>query len=105
MIVAQKNQLYLFDDDSNHSTDLPLSTVGKMLQLSPQKFIKTLADRKMIFKRKSSQAWEAYQSYVAKGLFRHHTIMIRHSSGELVPNMQAKVTPKGYLFLKDLLQA
>ncbi len=103
MIVAQKKQFELFEDNS--SPDLPLSTVGKMLQFSPQKFIKILGEHGMIFKRKSSQAWEAYQSYVVKGLFRHHTIMIRHNSGELVPHMQVKVTAKGYLFLKDLFQA
>lgn len=102
-MVAQKNQLGLFDDES--AQDLPLSTVGKMLQFSPQKFIKILGEHGLIFKRKSSQAWEAYQSYVAKGLFRHHTIMIRHNSGEFVPHIQVKVTPKGYLFLKDLFQA
>lgn len=104
-MVAQKKQLDLFDDDSSHSTDLPLSTVGKMLQLSPQKFIKALADRKMIFKRKSSQAWEAYQTFIAKGLFRHYTYMIQHNSGEFVPHIQVKVTPKGYQVLKELFKA
>lgn len=102
-MLSQKNQLGFFDDES--AQDLPLSTVGKMLQFSPHKFIKALGEHGIIFKRKSSEAWEAYQSYVAKGLFRHHTIMIRHNSGELVPHMQVKVTPKGYLFLKKLFQA
>lgn len=95
-MLSQKNQLGFFDDES--AQDLPLSTVGKMLQFSPHKFIKALGEHGIIFKRKSSEAWEAYQSYVAKGLFRHN-------SGELVPHMQVKVTPKGYLFLKKLFQA
>lgn len=103
MIVAQKKQFELFEDNS--SSDLALSTVGKMLHLSPRQFIKALSDQKMIFKGKASQAWEAYQSYVEKGFFRHHTVMICHSSGELIPHIQVKITPKGFQALKELLLA
>ena len=102
MSLPQENQLNLFAVAS--SNDLPLTTVAKLLNFPPHQFIKWLAEHKYIFRRKVAQSWEAYQTYVTKGLFRHHAIMILHKSGEVIPHPQVKITPEGFLFFKNLIK-
>lgn len=72
-----------------------LSTVAKMLQLSPRKFIQWLATNHYIFKRQSQSAWEAYQSHVNSNLLTHRMIRIEHTSGKVSFEMQVRVTDKG----------
>lgn len=72
-----------------------LSTVAKMLQLSPRKFTQWLATNHYIFKRQSQSAWEAYQSHVNSNLLTHRMIRIEHTSGEVSFEMQVRVTDKG----------
>lgn len=72
-----------------------LSTVAKMLQLSPRKFIQWLATNHYIFKRQSQSAWEAYQSHINSNLLIHRMVRIEHTSGDVSFEMQVRVTNKG----------
>lgn len=61
-MVAQKQQLNLFEEDS--SQNLCLRTTAKLLKIAPRKFNQLLAELGFIFKSKSTQTWEAYQKSV-----------------------------------------
>ena len=100
--MSISEQLNLFEEDS--SNNLSLRTVAKLLKFAPRKFNQQLADLGFIFKSKS-KTWEAYQKSVNQKLFSNEEVMIRHSSGELIPHIQVKVTPKGYQHLKAILRA
>ena len=75
-----------------------LSVVAKMLGLAPQQFIYWLSQHRYIFKRNPNpdEPWEAYQSQVNKGFFVHKTLPIKHNSGETLPQLQVRVTAKGF---------
>lgn len=102
-MIAQKKQLSLFGEDL--SQNLCLRTVAKLLKVAPQKFNKQLAELGFIFKSKSTQTWEAYQKSVNQNLFSNEEVLIRHNSGELIPHIQVKITPKGYQHIKAILKS
>lgn len=101
-MIAEKKQLSLFGEDL--SQNLCLRTAAKLLKVAPRKFNQQLAELGFIFKSKS-KTWEAYQKSVNQKFFSNEEVMIRHSSGELIPHIQVKVTPKGYQHLKAILKA
>lgn len=80
-----------------------LSTVAKMLQLSPKKFIHWLATHHYIFKRQSQSAWEAYQTHVNTDLLTHRMVRIEHNSGDISFEMQVRVTNKGVNHFAQIL--
>lgn len=100
-MIAQKKQLSLFGEDL--SKNLSLRTTAKLLKFAPRKFNLLLAELGFIFKSKS-KTWEAYQKSVNQNFFSNEEVMIRHNSGELIPHIQVKVTPKGYQHLKIILK-
>lgn len=73
-----------------------LSVVAKMLGLAPRHFIQLLSQHRYIFKRNPNEPWEAYQSQVNKGFFVHRSLPIKHNSGEIQPQLQVRVTAKGF---------
>lgn len=101
-MITQKSQLSLFGEDL--SANLCLRTAAKLLKIAPLKFNQQLAELGFIFKSKS-KTWEAYQKSVNQKLFRNEEVMIRHNSGELIPHIQVKITPKGYQHIKAILKS
>lgn len=80
-----------------------LSTVAKMLQLSPRKFILWLANNHYIFKRQSQTTWETYQRHVNSELLTHRMFRIEHNSGDFSFEMQVRVTAKGVSHFAQIL--
>lgn len=102
-MISQESQLNLFTKDL--PKNLSLRTTAKLLKVAPHKFNQLLAERGFIFKSKSTQTWEAHQKSVDLHFLINDEVMIRHNSGELIPHIQVKVTPKGYQLFKQKLLA
>lgn len=100
MSISEQNNLF----EEDFSQNLSLRTTAKLLKVAPQKFNQLLAELGFIFKSKS-KTWEAYQKSVNQKLCINEEVMIRHNSGELIPHIQVKITPKGYQHLKAILKA
>lgn len=100
--MIQQNLPYVPEKFAGTSSSYCLSTVAKMLQLQPKKFIQWLADNHYIFKRQS-QPWEAYQAHVDTNLMTHRLIRIEHNSGDVSFGMQVRITARGVSHFAQIL--
>lgn len=82
-----------------------VTDAAKMLNQSPRRLFKWLAENRWIYRRSAGSPWTAYQDKLENGWLQVRLLDIPHSDGSPRDVQQVQVTTAGLVRLENLLQA